>query len=46
MFDFSRFFLGKIDFLGKKNVDIFDNSIHFLILCIVFKNEISFLNFR
>ena len=41
MFNFSNFFLEKIDFLGKKNVDIFENSIHFLILCIVLKNEIS-----
>ena len=41
MFNYSKFFLEKIDFLGKKNVYIFENRIHFLILCIVFKNEIS-----
>ena len=35
MFNFSNFFLEKIDFLGKKNIDIFENSIHFLILGIV-----------
>ena len=35
MFNFSNFFLEKIDFWGKKNVDIFENSIYFLMLCIV-----------
>ena len=40
MFNFSNFFRKK-DILGKKNVDIFENSIHFLILCIVLKNVIS-----
>ena len=30
-----------MDFWGKKNVAIFENSIHFLILCIVLKNETS-----
>ena len=41
MFNFSKFFLEKIYFLAKKNVDIFENSIYFLILCIVLKNETS-----
>ena len=27
--------------MGKKTVDIFEKSIHFLILCIVLKNETS-----
>ena len=38
---FRIFFFEKIDFLAKNNVDIFENSIHFLILCIVWKNETS-----
>ena len=41
MLHFSNIFLEKVEFWGKKNVDIFENSIHFLILCIVLKNEIS-----
>ena len=41
MFNFSNFFLEKNKFLGKKNIDIFENSIHFLILCILWKNETS-----
>ena len=41
MFNFSNFFLEKIDLLGKKNIDIFENSIYFLILYIVWKNETS-----
>ena len=41
MFNFSNFFLEKNRFFGQEKYDIFENSIHFLILCIVFKNEIS-----
>ena len=40
MFHFSKFSL-KMNFSGKKNVDIFEKWIHFLILCIVLKNETS-----
>ena len=42
MFNFSNFFLEKIDILGKKNGDIFENSIHFLILCIVWKMKLGY----
>ena len=41
-FNFSKFFLEKNRFLGKKNVDMFENSIHFLILCIVLTNETTY----
>ena len=44
MLDFLKFFLGKIEFLDKKNVYIFENSSHFLILCIVLQNETSLLS--
>ena len=40
---FLKFFLGKIDFLDTKNVNIFENSIHFLILCIVLKMKLRYL---
>ena len=36
-----KFLSNMFRFLGKKNVDIFENSIHFRILCIVWKNETS-----
>ena len=38
---FLAFFLEKMDFSGKKNVDIFEKWIHFLILWLVLKNETS-----
>ena len=38
---FFEIFLMKNRFFGQENVDIFENSIHFLILCIVLKNETS-----
>ena len=37
MFNFSKIFLETMDFSGKKDVDIFEKWIHFLILWIVLK---------
>ena len=37
MYNFPNFFLEKVDLLRKKNVALFENSIKFLILCIVEK---------
>ena len=41
MSDFGIFSLEKMDFLARKNGDIFEKWVHFLILWIVFKNETS-----
>ena len=40
MFNFSNFFIEKIDFCARK-IEIFENSIHFLILCLVWINKTS-----
>ena len=37
MYNFPNFFLEKVDLFGKKNVALFENSIKFLILCILEK---------
>ena len=39
MFNFSKFFLEKMDLVEKKNVDIFEKLIDLQIRWIVFKNE-------
>ena len=38
---FFEIFLSKNRFFGQENVDIFENSVHFLILCIFLKDETS-----
>ena len=42
MFNFSRFFLEKMDISGKQNVDIFEKWIHFLILWIVLEMKLRY----
>ena len=37
MFNFTRFFLEKMDFSGHKNVKIFERWIHFLIFDLFYK---------
>ena len=41
LFNFRNFVEKKMDFSGQKDIDIFEKRIHFLILCIVLKNETS-----
>ena len=41
MFTFSKVFIDKMDFSGKKNVDIFEKWIHYLILWIILQHEPS-----